>query len=366
MIASAVSTDSMKQAGFAVATGLYDVVRHHRSNQRARTTLASIERERGATDRRLVAQCDEYAQEVLGSRKYAPWLYVYTAVSGGFKEGWIPDNYYGLVVSATKSDGAAKIVRLKSFTNRILDTEALPDVAYTIDGIYYSRDFRPLREDELIGLLFDGSDRTFFKADDSCQGRSIWILTREDFMRAPRQPPLDAPLPDGVFQAPIRQHPFFDVLSPNSVATLRVTTVRELDGNISLRAAYLRLGRSADSIVRSASHVRVALDRETGVFSDIAFLPDWRTTRMHPDTGETFAGRSVPHFDEAIALAKSLHASCPHMLCIGWDLCIDDHGQPKLMEWNARHNDIKFSEATTGPCFRGLGWENLWRRAAAH
>ena len=361
MIASAVSTDSMKQTGFAFATGLYDVVRHHRSNQRARTTLASIEGERGPTDRRLVARCDEYAQEVLGSRKYAPWLYVYAAVAGEFREGWIPDNYYGLVVSAAKSDGAAKVVRLKSFTNRILDTDALPDLAYAIDGIYYSRDFRPLREHELVELLFGGNDRSFFKADDSCQGRSIWILTREDFQRTPRTTPLDARLPDGVFQAPIRQHPSFDVLSPGAVATLRLTTVREPDGRISLRAAYLRLGRGADHIVRSASHVRVALDRETGVFSETAFLPDWRTTNAHPDTGETFAGRTVPHYHDAVALAVGLHASCPHMLCIGWDLCIDEHGKPKLMEWNARHNDIKFSEAATGPCFRGLGWEQLWR-----
>lgn len=364
MITSAVSTDSMKETGFAVATGLYDVVRHRRSNQRARTTLASIEGQRGPTDRTAINRCDEYAQDVLGSRKYAPWLHVYAAVSGTFKEGWIPDNYYGLVVTAAKSDGAARIVRLKSFTNRILDTDALPDVAYAIDGIYYSRDFRPLREAELVELLFDGRDRVFFKADDSCQGKSIWIFSREDF-RQPRKAPLSGKLPDGVFQTPIRQHPFFDTLSPNSVATLRVTTVRELDGSIALKAAYLRLGRSKDDIVRSASHVRVALDRNTGAFSGTAFLPDWRTVETHPDTGAGFAGKSVPHFDDAIALAVSLHASCPHMLCIGWDLCIDEDGKTKIMEWNARHNDIKFSEATTGPCFRGLGWEHLWRRTPA-
>jgi hypothetical protein len=29
------------------------------------------------------------------------------------------------------------------------------------------------------------------------------------------------------------------------------------------------------------------------------------------------------------------------------------------MEWNAEHNDIKFSEATQGPCFADLRWDRL-------
>jgi hypothetical protein len=31
------------------------------------------------------------------------------------------------------------------------------------------------------------------------------------------------------------------------------------------------------------------------------------------------------------------------------------------MEWNGTYNDIKFSEATQGPCFADLGWERLWK-----
>jgi hypothetical protein len=28
-----------------------------------------------------------------------------------------------------------------------------------------------------------------------------------------------------------------------------------------------------------------------------------------------------------------------------------------VLEWNSKHCDIKFSEASTGPCFLGLDWE---------
>jgi len=351
------STDSLKDAGVDLATGVVNELRHHRSNQRARLALKGVERQQGGTDSSLIALCNEYAHEVLGSRRFAPWLHVYAAVSGGFREGWIPDNYYGLVVYPGKNPVAAKVTILKTFTNRVLDSQALPDLAYVIDGVYFSRDFRPIGVAELLAALFDKHDRTYFKSDDSNQGRGIVIMTRGDFPAIAR-----STLPDGVFQAPIRQHDFFEALSPRATATVRITTARELDGSIGVKAAYLRVGRSNDDVVRSANAIKVSLDRISGALDDHGYLPDWSRVDAHPDTGFRFAGHVVPHFANAIALCKSLHEGCPHMPCVGWDVCSEQDGETKVMEWNAFHNDIKFSEATAGPCFRGLGWESLWRR----
>lgn len=353
----------LKDAGFAAATSAYNELRQLHSNHQARVVLRTIERQQGPTSPQSMKLCDEYARDALGSARYAPWLHVYAAVSGTFKVGWIPDNYYGLVVDPWKGGESAKVVILKTFTNRILHTEALPDLAYVIDGIYYSRNFEPLREAELPALLFDRHERVFFKADNSFQGRSVSIMTRADFPegRGPRLPD-GASLPDGVFQAPIRQHGFFADLSPKSTATLRITTTRELDGTVTVRAAYLRAGRATDDIVQCRTHVRVSVDTDTGALEDVGYLHDWRRTDQHPDTGFRFAGHSIPHFDKAIRLCTSLHASCPQMHCLGWDVCVDRDNEVKIMEWNARYNDIKFSEATMGPCFRGLGWEHLWKR----
>jgi hypothetical protein len=354
------SPASLKKTGTAAATRVFTELRQIHSNHQAHVVLRTVERERGPIDKTLVRRADEYAREVLGSTTYAPWLMVYAAVSGSFREGWIPDNYYGLVVDPLKGGEVAKVALVKSFTNRILHTDALPDLAYVIDGVYYARDYRPVPPSELIDLLFAYDERTVFKADNSYQGRSVTFLTRADIPTSGR-----APFPDGVFQAPLCQHDFFAAMSPRSTATLRITTARELDGGISVKAAYLRLGRAVDDIVTCRSHVRVAVDTASGTLGDTGYLHDWRRTDRHPDTGFRFAGQAIPHFDAAARLCRSLHESCPHMLCLGWDLCIDQHGRPRIMEWNARYNDIKFSEATTGPCFRGLGWEQLWRRAAA-
>jgi hypothetical protein len=56
--------------------------------------LADLVREQGAWF------AYQYAIDVLGARKFAPWLYVYTAISGAFRFGWIPANFYRSVVFA--------------------------------------------------------------------------------------------------------------------------------------------------------------------------------------------------------------------------------------------------------------------------
>lgn len=351
--------ESMKQAATGTASGFIRELRQQRSNHIAHSVLRSIEKQRGTTDRRWIRRCNDYAQEVLGSRRYAPWLRVYAAISGGFREGWIPDNYYGLVVDPLKSGEAAKVALVKSFTNRILQTDALPDLAYVIDGNCFARDFTPIDQATLLDCLFDRDDHVYFKADNSFQGRSVSIMRRGDFRTT-----TPAGLPDGVYQAPIHQHAFFSELSPRSTATIRITTARERDGSVAARATYMRAGRANDDIVQSKSHVRIPVNRHSGELGKLGYLPNWHAIDRHPDTGLRFVGRTIPHLAEAISLCRSLHASCPHMLCLGWDVCIDRHGKVQIMEWNARYNDIKFSEATTGPCFEGLGWESLWKQAA--
>src|SRR3546814_19618914 len=70
------SADSMKDAGLHLASGFANELRHQLYNQRARANLERVESQQGATDRALVNRCNDYAQDVLGSRKFAPWLHV--------------------------------------------------------------------------------------------------------------------------------------------------------------------------------------------------------------------------------------------------------------------------------------------------
>jgi hypothetical protein len=297
---------------------------------------------------------DDYAAEVFGKTAYAPWLYVYTLVSEGFKEGWIPDNFFGSVVCPKINVGIGTITAYKTFTNTILRTDSIPDLYYYIDGIFYNKDLAVIKVGDLRKIAAAKFSYLFVKKDESGRGVGVVKLDVSDLSEEAFKS-----IGNCVIQYPIQQHKFFDEIITGSVATLRITTVRELDGKIGLRASYLRLGRKNTQWVQSANSVRVAVRDKAGELDVFGYTSDWRRWPGHPDTNVSFSNKRIPQFKEAVDTCLKLHASVPHLSIIGWDVSISSDEQVKLIEWNGLHCDIKFSEATTGPCFLGLNWEKI-------
>lgn len=331
--------------------------RYHRSHGiEVRRVLKNIEEAKGPLPREIVKYCDDYSMDVFGHRQFAMWLYVYSAIAGCFKEGWIPDNYYGSIVVPKLKGDYGKVSHLKSLHSTIFCSNSFPDLLSYSNGVFFDTEYRVIHSDSIRDKLFIGQDRVAYKLDNSSRGRAIFFFDRKSFdlLEIYR-------LGNGVFQRFINQHKIFQEFANRSVATLRVTTVMEDDGSTSLRACYLRLGTGTDTHVQSKSHVRIPIDLKSGAFSNIGFTIDWLEIDCHPTSKMRFRGKFIPAFDDCRKLVTTLHSRVPYARCIGWDVTIDDEENVRVMEWNADHNDIKFSEATQGPCFSDLHWERLAR-----
>lgn len=317
-------------------------------------TLKSIEKEKGKLSKDLITKCDSYAKDYLGHSKFAPWLYVYSAIQGEFKTGWMPDNFYAEVV-VKKTDGDfSKISEMKPLSNQILKTNRLPDLLYIHNGLFIKPDdYKVISDPQVaINLIFQSHNQVIFKSNSSSQGRGITFYSRDN---------LELNIlknTSGVFQSIIEQHDFFNNIFPYPGATIRITTVLDSEGKASVRAAYLRLGRNNNSSisthVQAFNLVKTSINLKTGALYPLAYMPDWSTTSMHPDTGVHFEGLTIPGFRSACNYVESLHENYPFVQCIGWDVIINKEENIEIMEWNSGHNDIKFSEATQGPCFTDL------------
>lgn len=334
--------------------------RYNRSHtKQANQVLKVLQREGGRLDPELVRVCNSYASDVLGSKAFAPWLQVYAAVAGEFREGWIPDNYYGLIVVPRLKGVYGSVANRKALARRLFSSTAFPDIAYQVNGAYFDVNGSPISRGHLAQALFRESEQVVFKAEGSSQGRSVLVLRAQEL----NVEQLDR-LGNGVFQTYVVQHPFFDKFASNSVATIRVTTAIDDSGTPGVRASYLRLARQADTHVRSASHVRVSVNPRTGRLDDHGYLATWEKIDRHPDSGERFEGAVIPNFEHCLETIVELHGRLPFARVVGWDAIVDRDGAVQIMEWNGGHNDIKFSEATQGPCFSDLGWERLFVTAA--
>ena len=327
---------------------------HRRHMMDAKRILKCIERAKGSLSHRIVKQCNDYAIDVLGHRHFAAWLYVYSVVAGQFKEGWIPDNYYGSVVRPKLKGDYGKISVLKSLHAAIFSSTNFPDILSYSNGVFFDTDYRVIHPESVREKIFSDRERVVFKLDNSSRGKGICFFSRESFDLSRIYS-----LGNGVFQSFIHQHELFHEFAEASVATLRMTTVIDDNGTTSLRACYLRLGDGTDTHVQSSSHIRIPIDIKTGAFNNVGFTTDWLEIECHPTSKTKFEGKFIPAYDECLKLVTSLHTRVPYARCIGWDLALDDLERVRIMEWNAQHNDIKFSEATQGPCFSDLQWERL-------
>ena len=123
----------------------------------------------------------------------------------------------------------------------------------------------------------------------------------------------------------IRQNQSVAALHPQSVNTLRLTTVR-LDDRVEVLFGFMRAG-VGDSIVDNggAGGIFLGINGETGVVTE-AVDEAGKRYLCHPETGVQFIGSHVPMWREAIALAKELATVVPTNRYTGWDLALTDHG----------------------------------------
>lgn len=330
------------------------LVRYHRIHKRlARLELQKATRSGHQVSRATVRLCEEYASDIFGSRKYAPWLVLYSAISGKFKEGWIPDNFFGEHVVTSLQGNYGKISDLRALSSRLFGEDNFCDLAYLSNGLFVEHD-RVISDDGIAQRLFKDGDEVIFKADRTSQSLGIAVFNEKDF--DPRQ---IRQMGDGVFQRFLRQHPVLDQFAAGAVATLRLNTVLNEAGTVEIRSGHVRFAMKGDRFVKAANQIRVPIDLQTGELCSIGYDEKWRRLEQHPDTRISFAGVRVPCFSSCRDAVTSLHKSYPLVQIIGWDVAVSDQGQCTILEWNGWNNGLPFSEAAQGPCYLSLGWELL-------
>ena len=327
---------------------------HEGHAYKANQFLKTVESERGTLSKQVIHECDDYAIDLLGDKKYAPWLYVYSAVAGKFKPGWIPANFYEPQVIPNTNGHYGACATLKPLNSMFFQAAEFPDLGSFVNGLLLDTSYRVYPPKYFKEMLFRDCERIVFKADQTLRGEGIQFFEKTSFNVEDLEN-----LGNGIFQRYVDQHPLFNEYTSESVATIRITTAINDEGKVSARGSYLRLGAEHDTHVQSATAIMIPVDLETGMLNDLGYHPDWTTTLSHPGSHKRFAKVTLPNYRKCVDVVTSLHLKVPFVRCIGWDVIIDNAGEVVILEWNGKHNGIKFTEATQGPSFTDMGWEKF-------
>jgi hypothetical protein len=330
--------------------------RHHRIHKKsAFRYIEKVERLNGwKLTPKIKKLADDYAIAVFGKKEYAPWLYFFSIVQGEFTEGWIPMNFYSAYV--LPDYGLTRISAIKSFSKVVLKTDSLPDIAYFINGKFYGKDYSLVSLSDLREMVASHYSKVFAKGDNSLRGLSIHKLGVEEINEDTFNQ-----IGNCVIQYSIQQHALFSEMNPSTTATIRMVTVRNSAGSIEFRSSHLKLGRKGSDWYQSENCIKVGVINNLGELDSFGYTQDYQQVTKHPDSHVPFTNKKIPRFTDAIDMCVKLHSSIPHFPIVGWDITIDHQENIKVLEWNAGipHPGVRFNEAVLGPCFIGLGWENL-------
>lgn len=127
-------------------------------------------------------------------------------------------------------------------------------------------------------------------------------------------------------------------LNPSSVNSVRVVTMRHLDGRIELLNAYVRSGREGSLVDNLTAGGRAwVVDLRNGEFREAEdahghyrFFPPHDTRKREgnrPDAYGSGMDTRIPGWDKVVSFCISAHEHAPEGLrYAGWDVCVSEEG----------------------------------------
>lgn len=257
--------------------------------------------------------------------------------TGVFSKDYIPKDFYTLELRPR-----ANVYRFqqayddKNIYDIILAGENVArSILKNMNGYYYF-DGNPVTEEEAVSRCQDLED-VIIKPAMTMQGDGVRLLTVKNgktniddltigelFKRYKH---------NFLIQERVRQHKDLAALNPSSVNTMRILTYRS-GMEVLLVYSVIRIGRSGQVIDNQCAGGISTTITKDGKLGKAAFggfsEDDVRVT----DTGITLDGYQLPSYDKAIEFVKRLHMKLPYFNIIGWDVSIEENGEPILIEYN--------------------------------
>ena len=138
-----------------------------------------------------------------------------------------------------------------------------------------------------------------------------------------------------LLQNRVHQHKDMAALNPSSLNTLRILSYRS-GMEVLIIYSVIRIGRSGQVIDNQSAgglSTTISSDGKLGKFS---FGKVGSDNIEKTDTGIRLEGYQIPSYEKALDFVKRLHYRLPFYKIIGWDVAIEENGEPILIEFNTK------------------------------
>ena len=270
----------------------------------------------------------------------------YWTVNGKFDPWLFPEDLFRTKYEAKLNDqNWVNVCYEKAYFERFMPDVPFPKtMVRSVEGFLYDQDFNLITLDKAKEIL-SSYDEVVFKPSDKWCGQGVHLAK-----------PSELDLENSgnyVIQERIHQHEVLRSLNESSVNIVRVNTLIKGTEVIPL-SACLRVGGKGEftdnySTPDGLGMIVIGIDengclRENGYYS--CALP---AKTNH--SGIPFKGLKIPNFDKMVEIAVKNHPMIPKIRFIGWDITLDEEGNPVVIEINPKFPGVFYYQLANGPLF---------------
>ena len=136
-----------------------------------------------------------------------------------------------------------------------------------------------------------------------------------------------------LLEEPVIQCDEMNKLNPSSVNTIRMVSVMNKSGDVTIIATFSRIGNGKCVDNFNSGGMTAKIDVETGIIVEDAVNKEGTIFENHPITGTKIKGFQIPFWNEAKEMVIKAAKLSEHVRYVGWDVGMSING-PVLIEGN--------------------------------
>lgn len=313
--------------------------REMRARKRKITKNFKDLKERNKLSRAQKKEIQDYYKSLIGKKVQTYGHEYFYSRTGHFSKDYVPGNIYQCDLLPKANDFRLKAAYGdKNMCDIIFhDENVARSILKNMNGYYYYEG-RPVSEEEAISLC-NNMDNVIIKPSRESKGHGVQLFDVKEGITTISGKSIRQLFKDYkqnfLIQKRVRQHAAMAALNPTSLNTLRILSYRS-GMEVLIIYSVVRIGRKGQVIDNQCAggiSTTISKDGKLGKYAFGGYAED---NIAQTDSGIVLDGYQLPSYDKAIEMVKRLHMKLPFFNLIGWDVAIEENGEPILIEFNTR------------------------------
>ncbi len=257
--------------------------------------------------------------------------------TGHFSKEYVPNNVYHCeLVPKANDHHLQSAYGDKNMCDLLFPGENIVhSILKNMNGYFYFEG-KPVSEDEAVALCRN-LDNVIIKPSRKSEGKGVQLFSVKDGITNLSGKSIGEVFKDYkkdfLIQEWVRQHARMSALNPTSVNTMRILSYRS-GMEVLIVYSVVRIGRSGSVVDNQCAGGISTTISQDGKLGKSAFGGFSNDNVEVTDTGIELKDYQLPSFDKAIEMVKRLHLKLPFFNLVGWDVAIQEDGEPVLIEFN--------------------------------